>query len=77
MVQRLGVNPGFVPLGGGVALLLVRFFLSRRQNGWAFAMTGLNIIFSVITIFIILYPRVMISTLNPDWSLTHLFRFVW
>jgi cytochrome d ubiquinol oxidase subunit II len=70
LVERLGVNPGIVPLSGGAALLLVRYFLSRKQNGWAFAMTGLNIIFSVITIFVVLYPRVMISTLNPEWSLT-------
>jgi len=33
-------------------------------------MTGLNIVFSTITIFVALYPRVMISTLNPEWSLT-------
>jgi cytochrome d ubiquinol oxidase subunit II len=70
LVHRLGVNPGLVPLSGGAALLLVRYFLSKRQNGWAFVTTGLNIVFSVITIFIVLYPRVMISTLNPDWSLT-------
>jgi cytochrome d ubiquinol oxidase subunit II len=70
MIQRLGVNPGIVPLSGGAALLLVRYFLGRKQNGWAFVMTGLNIIFSVITIFVVLYPRVMISNLNPEWSLT-------
>jgi cytochrome bd ubiquinol oxidase subunit II len=70
MVERLGVNPGIVPLGGGAALLLVRYFLNRHRNGWAFVMTGLNIIFSVITVFVVLYPRVMISTLNPEWSLT-------
>jgi cytochrome d ubiquinol oxidase subunit II len=66
LVERLGI----IPLSGGAALLLVRYFLSKRQNAWAFVSTGLNIIFAVITIFVVLYPRVMISTLNPDWSLT-------
>jgi cytochrome d ubiquinol oxidase subunit II len=69
-VQRLGLAPGIIPLTGGAALLLVRYLLARRQNGWAFVATGLNIIFCVVTLFIVLYPRVMISTLNPDWSLT-------
>jgi cytochrome d ubiquinol oxidase subunit II len=29
-----------------------------------------NIALSVITIFMALFPRVMVSSLNPDWSLT-------
>ena len=33
-------------------------------------MTGLNIVFSTVTIFMGLYPRVMPSRLNPNWSLT-------
>ena len=33
-------------------------------------MTGLTIIFSTITIFMGLFPRVMVSSLDPNWSLT-------
>ncbi len=38
--------------------------------GWAFVMTCLAIAFGTITIFMSLYPRLMVSSLNPDWSLT-------
>jgi len=70
MFERLGINPGIIPLGSGVALLAAGYFLRNKQPGWAFVMTGLNIVFSTITIFMGLYPRVMPSRLNPNWSLT-------
>ena len=33
-------------------------------------MTALTIALSVVTVFMGLYPRVMVSSLNDDWSLT-------
>jgi cytochrome d ubiquinol oxidase subunit II len=44
--------------------------LQKQRTGWAFGMTGLTIALAVITLFRGLYPRVMISSLNPAWSLT-------
>ena len=38
--------------------------------GWAFILNSLTILLSTLTIFISLYPRVMVSSLNPAWSLT-------
>jgi cytochrome d ubiquinol oxidase subunit II len=70
MFARLGIDPGPVPLAAGAALLSVGWFLRQRSHGWAFAMTGLTIVLSSLTIAIGLYPRVMVSSLNPDWSLT-------
>jgi cytochrome d ubiquinol oxidase subunit II len=70
MFSRLGINPGPVPLGAGVALLAAGWFLSRRNHGWAFVMTGLTIALTAITVAMGLYPRVMVSSLNPEWSLT-------
>lgn len=70
MFTRLGVNPGIVPLLAGVALLISGWFLRKERSGWAFIMTGLTIALSTITIFIGLYPRVMVSSLNEAWSLT-------
>lgn len=70
MFTRLGVNPGVVPIGGGAALLVAGWFISRRYHGWAFIMTGLTIVLSAATVVIGLYPRLMVSSLNPDWSLT-------
>jgi cytochrome d ubiquinol oxidase subunit II len=70
MFRRLGVNPGPVPIGAGAAVLAVGWFIRRRQQGWAFVMTGLTIVLSVVGMALGLYPRVMVSSLNPEWSLT-------
>jgi cytochrome d ubiquinol oxidase subunit II len=67
---RLGINPGLVPLGAGVALLLAGWLIRQRRHGWAFVMTGLTIALSSITVAMGLYPRVMVSSLDPAWSLT-------
>ncbi len=67
---RLGINPGLIPLAAGGTLLSVGWFIHRDRLGWAFVMNCLTIAFSTITIFMSLYPRVMVSSLNPDWSLT-------
>lgn len=70
ILERLGVNPGLIPLVGVVAILLVGYFLRKGRYGWAFSMTSVAIAFALLTAFRILYPRVMISSLNPEWSLT-------
>ncbi|MCK6629507.1 MAG: cytochrome d ubiquinol oxidase subunit II [Anaerolineae bacterium] len=67
---RLGINPGIVPLAAGAALLAAGWFIHHERIGWAFGMTALTIALSTITIFMSLYPRVIVSSLNPDWSLT-------
>jgi cytochrome d ubiquinol oxidase subunit II len=67
---RLGVNPGVIPVGAAGALLATGWLIRSRRHGWAFAMTGLTIALATITVFMGLYPRVMISSLNPGWSLT-------
>jgi cytochrome bd ubiquinol oxidase subunit II len=70
MLDRLGVNPGMIPLTGMAATLLVGYFLRKKRDGWAFVMAGVSISFALVTMFLILFPRVMISSLNPEWSLT-------
>jgi cytochrome d ubiquinol oxidase subunit II len=70
ILDRLGVNPGVVPLLAFVTLLLAGYFLRIKRNGWAFAMTAFSIATTTLTLFMILFPRVMVSSLNPDWSLT-------
>lgn len=68
--QQLGVNPGPIPIGAGVALLATGWFIRNRREGWAFVMTALTIALSIVTVFMGLYPRVMVSSLNNAWSLT-------
>ncbi len=70
ILVHLGVNPGIIPISGMVTMLLSLFFLRSNRTGWAFAMLAVTIATTITTLFLIMYPRVMISTLNPGWSLT-------
>jgi cytochrome d ubiquinol oxidase subunit II len=69
-VARLGINPGIIPIAAGGTLLAAGWFIHQDRPGWAFIMNSLTIALSTLTIFMALYPRVMISSLNPAWSLT-------
>jgi len=68
--SRLGVNPGVAPITAVVALLAAGGFVRGGRMGWAFAMTCLAIAAATATIFLSLYPRVMVSSLDAAWSLT-------
>jgi cytochrome d ubiquinol oxidase subunit II len=67
---RLGIDPGIIPLGAGMALLAAGWFVHQGRLGWAFIFNSVTILLSTLTIFMSLYPRVMVSSLNPAWSLT-------
>lgn len=70
LLDQLGVNPGLVPIGAGLAILAVGYFLRVKREGWAFLMTSLTIVLATTTLFMILYPRVMVSSTDPAYSLT-------
>jgi cytochrome d ubiquinol oxidase subunit II len=70
LFRRLGLNPGIIPVFSVLALLSVIVLLRRNASGWAFVMTAVAIAFSTVTIFMGLFPRVLVSSLNPEWSLT-------
>ncbi|NTU84288.1 MAG: cytochrome d ubiquinol oxidase subunit II, partial [Chloroflexales bacterium] len=70
IVTHLGVNPGAVPVAAIGALFGAAYFVHVGRPGWAFVMTSLNIGLSVVTVFMALFPRVMVSSLDPAWSLT-------
>ncbi len=53
-----------------VALLVTGWLIRREKSGWAFVTGALAIVFASVMVFSGLYPRILISTLNPDWSLT-------
>jgi cytochrome d ubiquinol oxidase subunit II len=46
------------------------YFISKNREGMAFTMTGLGIVLTVSSIFVGLFPRVMISSLNKAFNLT-------
>ncbi|MDQ0174676.1 cytochrome d ubiquinol oxidase subunit II [Bacillus chungangensis] len=59
-----------LPILAGVAFLLTGIAAKQKRDGLAFTMTGAVIILSAASAFIGLFPRVMISSLNPDFHLT-------
>jgi cytochrome d ubiquinol oxidase subunit II len=69
ILTRLGVNPGVIPLTGVAALFLAGYFLSKKRNGLAFAATTITIAAAIATLFMLIYPDVMISTIDPSFSL--------
>lgn len=70
ILQVLGVNPGFVPIAAIISLLAVGWLVANKYIAWAFLLNSLVILFSASTIFLILYPRVLVSNIDPDYSLT-------
>ncbi|GGY29552.1 cytochrome d ubiquinol oxidase subunit II [Streptomyces djakartensis] len=66
-----GDGASLVALAAAVASLAMALVAARAgREGWAFALSGLTIVATVAMLFLTLFPNVMPSTLNPDWSLT-------
>ena len=70
MVDRLGILSGIFPLVAGLGVLAAGWYLRKHRYGSAFIGTVIGIVLSTFTIFRGLYPRVMVSSLDPEWSLT-------
>jgi cytochrome d ubiquinol oxidase subunit II len=51
-------------------LLAYGWFHRQGREGWTFISGGLVIIFATVMVFSGLFPRLMISTLDPSYSLT-------
>jgi len=67
------VRPLATPILLGAVVLttiLGIIFANKRREGLAFTMSGLSIVFTVAMLFIGLFPRVMISTIDPAFNLT-------
>ncbi|MGW1130518.1 cytochrome d ubiquinol oxidase subunit II [Streptomyces griseoluteus] len=57
-------------LVAAVALVGALGAIWRVREGWAFALSGVTIAAAVAMLFLSLFPNVMPSTLDADWSLT-------
>lgn len=53
-----------------ISLLLAGWFIKRGKEGWAFITMGLVIVFTTVMVFMGLYPRILISSIDPALSLT-------
>ncbi|WP_406437849.1 cytochrome d ubiquinol oxidase subunit II [Streptomyces sp. NBC_00631] len=66
-----GDGKSLVALVVAVAALLAALGANLRgREGWAFALSGATIVAAVAMLFLSLFPNVMPSSLNSDWSLT-------
>ncbi len=70
LAAHLGIIAGIPPLAGVVSLLLSGYFIYRNRDGWAFITSAIAIALGLVTDFVILFPRVMVSSLDPAYSLT-------
>ncbi len=70
VLTHAGIYLSILPVASFAALLLVGYFVNRQRNGWAFGLMGINIALALVSCFAIMFPRVMISTLDPAFSLT-------
>jgi len=68
LFANLGASIALV--GSGVTLILAAILIRSRKAGWAFVVNGLTILLFTVSLFWGLFPRVMVSSLNMNWSLT-------
>jgi cytochrome d ubiquinol oxidase subunit II len=65
-VNDKGVFPGILPVAVAAVAAVAAVLLIRAANErWAFATTAITIVAVVVTLFVSLYPRVMVS--DPDF----------
>jgi cytochrome d ubiquinol oxidase subunit II len=71
-IHHYFVSPQIAPLSflSLATILAVPILIAKGQSGWAFAMTSLTIVLTAAAIGLGLFPRVILSSLNPAWSLT-------
>ncbi|MER7486655.1 cytochrome d ubiquinol oxidase subunit II [Streptomyces sp. NPDC126497] len=66
-----GDGTSLVALAVAVTALVAALLANRAgREGWSFALSGLTIVAAVAMLFLTLFPNVMPSTLDADWSLT-------
>ena len=70
ITTKIGINPGVMPIAAVVVLLVTIYFINAKMEGWAFISTGLHIVLTQIAFFTLMFPRVMVSTTDPAYSLT-------
>jgi cytochrome d ubiquinol oxidase subunit II len=66
-VNHKSVFPGILPVVVAAVAAVAAIFLARaREERWAFAATATAIVAVVVTLFVSLYPRVMVS--DPEFA---------
>ena len=58
------------PLLALITLLLAGILLQKKREGWSFTLTGISVLLIPVIYFLIMFPRVMVSSTDPNFSLT-------
>jgi cytochrome d ubiquinol oxidase subunit II len=70
ILTKPGIN-GLVPaVLAAVTLLVTGWLIRAGKSGWAFITGSLTVVFTTSMVFAGLYPRILVSSLDPSWSLT-------
>ena len=70
IMTKPGIN-GLIPaILAAVTLLVTGWLIRTNRSGWAFIAGSLTIILATLMVFAGLYPRILVSSLDPSWSLT-------
>jgi len=70
ILTKPGINGLVSIILAALTLLITGWLIRTGKNGWAFIAGSLVIVLLTLSVFTGLYPRILISTLNPEWSLT-------
>jgi cytochrome d ubiquinol oxidase subunit II len=70
LYSRLGIASVLLPIGALVALLLAGYATTKEREGWAFVLAALAVVLIPGSFFVTMFPRIMISSTNADYSLT-------
>jgi cytochrome d ubiquinol oxidase subunit II len=65
-----GIKLGLIPLLTVITLLSVGYFIWNKNYMWGFIIQSLTMVLLTAIAFLGLFPRVLISSSNPEWSLT-------
>jgi cytochrome d ubiquinol oxidase subunit II len=65
-----GIVPGVIPVTALGLAVAVPFLVRKSRDGLAFTATALSIALITVTIFLNLYPRVLVSSTDKAYSLT-------
>ena len=70
ILTKPGIN-GLIPaVLAAISLLVTGWLIRTSKSGLAFITGSLTVVLATIMVFAGLYPRILVSSLDPSWSLT-------
>jgi cytochrome d ubiquinol oxidase subunit II len=70
ILTKPGINGLLPAILATISLLCSGWLIRAKKTGWAFVTGSLTIVFATAMVFMGLYPRLLVSSLDPSFSLT-------